>query len=726
MTLLENVEQTCKRLAPGGWQSLMRAHGLDLSAVPLDVELLKPLTIDRTLPGFEDFSMAGFRAIEPGEPSRSLLFHALASARVTLDATGQPLQLFPSPAEIETLLDLVFGIRPPTLDELRQRARGAPLAVAVFACEYRCAVDTVHGVHADLCFSRTGIARVGTAAARYDTRLRSHLPWVDDDAYGIRVMPVRYSAYVAVQLKGDAERFGPLDFQEDIDDGLDFWVPLHKLFEGPECIAGMELTLRLDNHQINEKLRHIHLRHAGTGWQEPEISQPPFVISEGLAYWADPADRGPGLLLPQVRPRLVEPACLDGQPLAFQMPAGTAGMVHGRHKLNEDGSIEDLNDREGVGELVDRGGYRTLHYHDGTADGWVRAHCLPLNTQMPSVAAYSVIGPPDFFPLCTQRRLLTWVNHEPVIPDPDIWHARLQALSNVRYCANLALKDQPFSPDDRSVTAIVAQLRHTSVPPSGDLQPAIARPTSLPDGAAGVFGPGWETGWIRQRMPDDSWINVLAGYQMASPFTEDIRICAALGSFWPGTAPDSAQTFEPRRTLHSIIPLTDGETGQGAVAWDHQQRPQLIQDQGRTLARYRAYEYSDYTQVALDNRFSLQQTGAVDQQAYQNRVLSMYRVYNALGAGQNDAERNRWPVLSFQSVLRPDPELDLAERQAGTALDGWVHRYRMYRRGDVSTPAGDFKRRDVEVQEQVSLFVSVAAMLLKTDGAPWRLVLEPL
>ncbi|MFJ4194022.1 hypothetical protein [Pseudomonas sp. NPDC089534] len=726
MTLLETVEQTCKRLAPGGWQSLMQAHGLDLLAVPLDVELLRPLAIDRTLPGFEDFSMAGLRAIEPGEPSRSLLFHALASPRVSVDGTGQPLQLFPSPAEIETLLDLVYGIRPPTLDELRQKARGAPLAVAVFAGEYRCAADTVHGEHADLCFSRTGIARVGTAAARYDARLRSHLPWVDDDAYGIRVMPVRYGAYVAVQLKGDAERFGPLDFQEDIDDDLDFWVPLHKLFEGPECIAGLELTLRLDNHQVNEKLRHIHLRHVGTGWQEPEISQPPFIISEGLAHWATPADRGPGLLLPQVRPRLVEPALLDGQPLTFQMPAGTAGMVHGRHKVNEDGSIEDLNDREGVAELVNRGGYRALHYHDGTADGWVRAHCSPLNTLMPSVAAYSVIGPPDFFPLCTQRGLLKWASNEPALSAPDIWHARLETLSNIRYCANLALKDQPFSPDDRGVTAIVSQLRNSAAPPSAPLPPNCARPTSLPDGAAGVFAPGWETGWIRQRMPDDTWVHILAGYELASPFTEDIRICAALGSFWPGTAPDSAQTFEPRETLHSIIPLTDRETGLDAVAWDHQQRPQLIQDQGRTFVRYRAYEYSDYTQVALDNCFSLQQTGPVDQQAYQNRVLSMYRVYNALDAGQDDGARNRWPVLSFETLRRPDPELELAERQAGTALDGWVHRYRMYRRGGVSNPAGDFKRRDVEVLEQASVFVSAAAMLLKTDGAPWRLVLEPL
>ena len=390
MNLLESVTRACTRLAPGGWHSLLLNHGLDILAQPLDVELNKPLTIDRRLPGFEDFSSDGIRAIESAQPSRSLLYHALASPGVTLDADGLPLQRFPTPAEIEAVLNFVFGVNPPTLEDLRQKADGAPLALAVFASEYRCAADTVHGQHADLCFSRTGIARVGTADARYDPELRSFLPFVEDDAYGIRVMPVRYSAYIAMQHKGDAERFGPMDLQDGIDHELDFWVPLHKVFEGPQCLAGMDLILELDTHHINEKLRHIHLRHNDTGWQEPEISQPPFVITEGLANWAIQADLGPGLLLPQPKPRLVEPVFHQGEPLSFQMPPDTGGMIHGRHKVGEDGSIEDLNDREDVDGIVKAGGYRALHYHDGTADGWVRARCPSLEIFIPSVAAYSV------------------------------------------------------------------------------------------------------------------------------------------------------------------------------------------------------------------------------------------------------------------------------------------------------------------------------------------------
>ncbi|MED7669070.1 hypothetical protein GXB78_17850 [Pseudomonas moraviensis subsp. stanleyae] len=727
MTLLESVTQVCRRLAPGGWRSLMLAHGLDLLAEPLAAELARPLTIDRSVSGFEDFDPEGVCAIEASMPSRSLLYHALAAPRVTVDANGADLLLFPTPGEIESVLNYVYSIAPPTFEQLRVTAAGAPLAVVAFASEYRGAADTVHGRHADLCFSRTGIARVGTAPARYDARMRCFLPFVDGDVHGIAVMPVRYSAYIAMQLRGDAQRFGPMDFQVEVDPGLDFWVPLHKLFDGDQCLAGMELSVTLENHQVNEKLRHIHLRHSGTGWEEPQISQPPFVVSDDLADWAAAEEFGAGLLLPEPKARLVTPALFEGRPLAFQMPANTGGMVHGRHKVDADGNIEDLNNRADVEALVRQGGYQALHYQDATADGWVRPHCAALSDLLPTVAAYSIIGPPDFYPLCSQRKLLHWVREEPLFPDPDIWHARLEALSNVRYCANLNLKDQLFSDTDRGVTAIVASAEPRLRAPAQIPLAQNSRPSSLPDGAAGVFGPGWEVGWVRQKTPDAQWINVLAGYQMASPFPEDAKICAALGSFWPGVAPDSARVFEPRASLHTIIPLTDQEIGQnGAIAWDDQHGPQVIVEGNRLFARYHAYAHADYTQVALNGHFSLSLTGHTSQTAYERRVVSMHRVYQVLGADDDNAQRNAWPLMSFLEVQQPDNELDTAQLEAGVALEGWVQRFSMYKRGAVSIADDDFKLRHVEVERQVLLFVSADAILMKQDAGSWQIADETL
>ncbi|WP_426206561.1 hypothetical protein [Pseudomonas sp. TWP3-1] len=726
MSLLDTVAQACRRLAPYGWHSLMLAHGLDILAVPLKAELLKPLSINRKVPGFADFCMAGNRAIEPLRPEQSLLYHAFASPRVTVDASGAPLGTYPSPAEIEAVLNYVFGVNPPTLRDLQRQVQDAPLAVAVFASEYRCAADTVHGEHADLCFSRTGIARVGNTDALYNPQLRCFLPFVEDSAYGIRVMPVQYSAWIAVQLQGNAEQFGPMDFQSDVDPALKFWVPIHKLFNGKECLARHDLKLKFEHFHINDKIRHIHLRHTGTGWQEPDISRAPFLVTDGLATLKVEPGSGSALLLPEAKPRLAEPAYYQGQLLSFIMPKNSGGMIHGRSMLHDDGTVEDLNLRVGVAELVKQGGYRALHYQDSTADGYIRARCTALQ-QLLSIAAYSIIGPMDFFPFCNQRRLMRWAQQVPAFADPNIWNARLEALSNVRYCANLTFEGLPFSPQDRGVTAIVGLPHQSGTPSSDNLRLAeIDRPTNLPDGAAGLFAPGWDTGWIRQQEPDGSWINFLAGYQLASPFTEDVKICSALSSFWPGLVPDGTGSFEQRASLHTIIPVSSAESGVSGIAWDNQPTPQLIEDEGQTYVRYGAYDHSDYTRVAVANKFSLQLTGAVTQQQYQNRVLSMYRVYNVLGAGTDKVLRSLWPLRSFIDVQCPDAELSVAQQQVGLVLRGWIYRFHVYERGAESTPPEDFKLRDVQVKQQVLLFVSADTILIKTQNAEWQLALEAL
>src|SRR4051812_18897221 len=206
--LIDRVKKACARLEGCGWGDLLRAHGLDIGAVDLRAELLRPLPgIDRTLAGFRDFSHEGSRGIEPGRPAQSLLYHAFASPQVTTTVTGAELDDFPTPAEIEAVENLVFGIEPPSIQDLRVRVGHAPLAIVVFASEYRPAINSVHQKHADVCFSRVGISRIGTAQARYLPAARGYLPFVDEDPHAIRVLPCRFSAYIAVQMPGAADRF---------------------------------------------------------------------------------------------------------------------------------------------------------------------------------------------------------------------------------------------------------------------------------------------------------------------------------------------------------------------------------------------------------------------------------------------------------------------------------------------------------------------------------------
>lgn len=716
MSLINEVERACARLAPAGWHDLLLQHGLDITSAALREELAKPLNINRTLPGFEDFSTDGVCGVEAGRPTDSLLFHAFASPNVTTGIKGQALDAYPTPAEIEHLLNYVYASATSSLETLRQLAGGAPLAIAVFAYEYRPRPETVHQRQADLCFSRTGIARVGTADARYDPQRRGFLPFVDDQPNQLRVIPARYGAFIAARHTGQPLQFGPMNPQPN-DQELEFWVPLHKVFEGDECLAGMDLRVQLENHQINEKIGQIHRRFRGTGWQEPDILNAPFVITQGLCHWADIETYAPGLLVPVVKETLVELAYYQGRPLSFIMPPDSGGLIHGRHRVHEDGSVEDLNALENVDAIVKAGGYPALHYQDAMADGWVRALCPQL--QLESIAAYSIIGAPDFYPLCGQRELKAWSSDPEVFPSPDVWHTRVNPLCDVRFYINQSLVGDYFSPQDRGVTAIIAHPQTaTAPPPAGPQVKRGQRQSWLPDFASGVFGPGWEIG---RGLVDAPFTNVLCGYQLASPFTEDARICAALGSYWPGVAPDSTRTFEPRGVSATIIPLTDSEIGSaGKPGWDGRSGPTLIEVEGDTRVQYQAYEYSDYTQAALAGQLSLAMTGHTSTEQYHQRVLGMQRAYQAVGAGSDKEQRRLWPLLSFSLVQKPDEAFEVAQQQANFRLEGDVQYYWLYKRGAITTPTDNFKLRHVEVTQYVQLYMSRDALLIRQDDGPWR------
>ena len=174
--LIVQLEAICRRLAPLGWQSMMLAvtgGGLDVTAPDLAHELAKPLSIDRSYPGFGDFALAGERGIEPGRPDESLLYHAFAAPTVVSDPAGRMLGDFPTVAELDIIENYIYAARAATLDTLHAATNGLPAAIATFALHYRNAPDLVSGKHAQLCFSRTGVVRIGDLEPFYDAPRRS-------------------------------------------------------------------------------------------------------------------------------------------------------------------------------------------------------------------------------------------------------------------------------------------------------------------------------------------------------------------------------------------------------------------------------------------------------------------------------------------------------------------------------------------------------------------------
>jgi hypothetical protein len=762
MTLIDDVQTICRRLAPHGWADLLAQHGLDITASNLAEELARELpSVRRDLPGFEDFAMEGRRGIEPGRPARSLLFHALASPNVVTGVEAEALGAFPSLAEIDAVENYVFGVEPPSVEDLVTRFPHAVMAIAVFATEYRPGAETVHRRHADLCFSRTGVARVGTAEPLYDPRARGFVPFDDEDQHAFRVLPARYAPYVAFQLRGDESLFGPMNFnlfsEGPRDDSTrDFWVPIHKLFSGAECVRGLDLSVALEAHHVNEKIRRVHLELQRLGHDtnrpETDLERPPFAFTEGIAEFSQEPNSGEGLLTPVVHERLIESAEFEGKPLHFPVPSEeflqsknprqrenwspsllisptqtgarhSPEYVHVRHEVRADGTIEDLNDVADVAARVRQGGYDALHYVDFTGDGWVVARCPQLAVSIPrSVPAYSLVTAIDFYPNSDQRELIEWwTQRVPSALRESVWRVPPLTLSDGRIAPNLKLRARgaDFRPEDDTVTAVV------SLPADPDTVqlPLDGAPTTrhahLPDAAASVFAPGWDTG-----RDETQGTRHLASYGLGSPFPEDAKLCAALSSFWPAVAPDAGRSFS--RPFPTATPLTDTEIGSvGELPWDGVPGPRFTPIDGGARVEYASFDHVDYVNSALDAGFSLSLTGRVDTAEYTARILATARTNAALD--RVAPELLRWRVISFQPVSAGDQDLARAEEETGAPLLGELrYRITLGRPGDERRRPGDHRMVEVEVSELATLFIgALPRVLFKRAGAAWRAVETP-
>ena len=301
VSLRDQVVAACRRLAP---------QNTCLRQFPQ--QLTKALSkIDRDHPGFGDFSVSGDRPIEPGSPDRSFLYHAFASPLVRSDRAGNLLKGFPTLAEIEAVENYVYGAAAPSLEELRASASGRRLGIVVFSLQYLPASRSVHGTHAELCFSRAGIGRVGNAEPLYDGMNRYFMTNVEDDPFKFRVVPRRYAAYLAVKVEGTTGNFGPQDALPD-DGTRSYWVPMHKLFSGSECIRGLDLQVEMKSGLRNDLIAKFHkwLQKSGfeSDWRGEHLENHPFVVKdERIGALSKRPEYGAGVLEPAQNP-LVKPA----------------------------------------------------------------------------------------------------------------------------------------------------------------------------------------------------------------------------------------------------------------------------------------------------------------------------------------------------------------------------------------------------------------------------------
>src|SRR5262245_27860495 len=586
------------------WVALFKQVAqLDLASPTLKADLTQKRTIDRSQPGFSDFDSGSDLAVVPGDPASSLIYHALASPLVK--PPGAAADSYPTVADLDLVENYILSLSP-----LTPSAIPGDAVVAVFAYEYRFAPATTHRRQADFVYSRMGCSRIGETDAVWDGPNRCWLNSAPGDAR-FAVMPARYAAFLAVPRKRSPDGISVLDDKQPGDDNRTFFLPMRKLFEDAGCIAGCELTVRFKEYHRREKLRRI--------FTESDLPKPPGL--DGPPYFRDSAQQdqivvtsqaGASLLLSSPPDQLVRLARLpngkvakfrvpprrnfplthfslnrnNGSPSTFMIITGgllKAGLeaflstfasvalrprnapefVNMRHLVKEDDTVVDLGQTLGndkYDSFLAEGDFDAALFEDSIADGCVVASVKGLPVQPRSIAAFSVIGAPKFFPYSDEVDLNDWVEEYPSHNRKDQFkEGGPTPLHLGRFPPNLTLhlpeSTEPAfsSPRDETAVAIVGEPYVSLTGQTHVVRPQHRTTTYLSDGCSGVFAPGWDVTFSEV---DD--VRFYATYGLGSPFPEDVKLCAAANAFWPAASPDAARTFNHGPTA---IPMLDSELG---------------------------------------------------------------------------------------------------------------------------------------------------------------------
>lgn len=762
MALLHSMETLCKRLAPLGWSALLKRHGLDLGSANLAAELQRELgKIDRHVAGFEDFTSAGKRAIEPGKPAASLLYHALASARVHPTPTGAagPVDAYATLEELDTVENFIYSLARPQL------TAADAVEIVVCAYQYRPAAWTAHGVHADFAFSRTGVARVGTADAVYNAASRAFESTKPGGTL-IAVRPVRYGAFLARRKHGSS--LDAILGQRDQDDSdRAFYFPFHKLFSGAECLPGANLGVQFAQFHRNEKLAKIHTAGGIPVLAGFDVHKPPFTRDSGndtQLVALQPA--GASAVLRPIASRalvavarqhnsvtnkdeiarfLVPPRAGNGSnrfavsTLNIQSVDGITRLApeyaHIRLRVTTGAAGAQVTDDLGnlpeleFNQILQAGGYQAAHFTDNTCDGVVAAAVTGLPLPLPSRPAYSLVTAPDFLPQVDQTEISTWVREPKPLNKRQFRQGTPWPLSEGRLPANLTLTlpggaSAAFLPDDETITAVVspAPLSAATVLP----HQKKAFVSSLPDAAANLYAPGWDV----SRSTDASGHMFLAAYGLGSPFPEDAKLCAALNSFWPAAAPDVSRTFM-QSDSPTAMPLLDVELGlhpahprvlAGAAVskpgWDGEFGPFVETVAGQRVINFASLERSDYVSNAMEGMISSAALAQIDSDEMIARMSALQRAIATLPPATDFVNRTSLWLVSAERVA------DWAAEpvNGAHALHGSGYRYTLALAAAVVpvAVAGEQKRLRQVAETMFECEISSTALRFREDAGPWR------
>lgn len=254
-------------LKVNGWDDYLRSvlnkDHIDYETGNLLYEKLTNIKEITKKSGFEDFG--GVRIIEPGNPSLSLLYHALASPRVKNSSVKYP-DLF----HLDILENYIYELK--TWEDYLSGKKQNNLQLMVLAYEYRPSSKTPPlGVNdfedrfvkfAQLTFSRTGISRIGNEDVNYDPESRSftNKPSQPSRIKNISVTPARFGLFLTELVdvkKNEMDAVKVMNIQKEEYTNLKGSnVPLNRQFIKPirKIFDSEQFKIRFGESHLNQKL----------------------------------------------------------------------------------------------------------------------------------------------------------------------------------------------------------------------------------------------------------------------------------------------------------------------------------------------------------------------------------------------------------------------------------------------------------------------------------------
>ena len=531
-------------LGSNGWSKYLQDSlgvNLSLTGDALRAELVKDLDATRlknlmanAASGFDDF--AGMNMIKPGFPAFSLLYHALASPRVR----PANVTAYPELEQLDALENYIYALAEwDHLKSIYQVGSNDDLVMAVFAYEYRPAFKTPHHEHADMVFSRTGVARVGQHDMHFDrmNRCFTNQPKEGLPVQHSAVVPARYGLFIAKRVKPDqidlmtTGIFKPGDkFDDRNDQQRTFLQPIRKVFNNDALFGDAKINFS-EMHR-SEKLAKL-VEHTDLKFYKD--IKPTIRTSSHLIVQDNKARNVNSSFLVISKPEpLIRLAKENGQPMYFLVPAMIPGedgysrnryftsyntqevqdvellvptengyqhipnqyneprtqplflnITHELDSLDSDGYREVLKDAEFENRL-DKGMFHAPLFEDSICEGSVSAQISFPNSgalqglYAEALPGFSIVTAPDFFPQVDNFDLMTYdVAPGTSVNISNFYEGGLASLATARLTPNPEwIAPHPRS-DNQTYTAVLSHKSKAGAPAA---QTARFKDPTLPKG----------------------------------------------------------------------------------------------------------------------------------------------------------------------------------------------------------------------------------------------------